>query len=427
MQQETIATDKNTGIVIVRGGKRLSGHVSVNGAKNAALPILIATLLSDEDSRISNVPQLDDVLTTLNLLTTLGKKVIVNGNVVIVSSGSTPKTTAPYELVKKMRASVLVMGPLLARWHQAKVPLPGGCAIGSRPIDLHLSGIEKLGGQVSLERGYVKLEAQELIGSRISLDYPSVGATENLMMTASLARGTTVIENAAMEPEVCDLGNCLSGMGAQITGLGSRIIEITGIEKLHGVEHNVIPDRIETGTLLLGCAIAGGEVTVEKTRPELLGATLTNLRKAGVHVRINNDSISVSNDGRPLPTDVETAPYPGFSTDIQPQWMALESIGTGVSIIVETIFESRFMHAGELQRMGANVKIKGRNAIIRGVEKLSGAPVAAPDLRAAAALILAGLAADGETEISGIQHLDRGYEHLVEKLHSLGADIRRSR
>jgi len=426
MQQETIATDKNTGIVIVRGGKRLSGHVSVNGAKNAALPILIATLLSDEDSRISNVPQLDDVLTTLNLLTTLGKKVIVNDNVVIVSSGSTPKTTAPYELVKKMRASVLVMGPLLARWHQAKVPLPGGCAIGSRPIDLHLSGIEKLGGQVSLERGYVKLEAQELIGSRISLDYPSVGATENLMMTASLARGTTVIENAAMEPEVCDLGNCLSGMGAQITGLGSRIIEITGIEKLHGVEHNVIPDRIETGTLLLGCAIAGGEVTVEKTRPELLGATLTNLRKAGVHVRINNDSISVSNDGRPLPTDVETAPYPGFSTDIQPQWMALESIGTGVSIIVETIFESRFMHAGELQRMGANVKIKGRNAIIRGVEKLSGAPVAAPDLRAAAALILAGLAADGETEISGIQHLDRGYEHLVEKLHSLGADIRRS-
>jgi len=424
MQHDT--RDTNTGMVIVRGGRRLSGHVSANGAKNAALPILITTLLSDEDSRISNVPQLDDVLTTLNLLITLGKKVIVNDNVVIVRSGGTPKTTAPYELVKKMRASVLVMGPLLARWHQAKVPLPGGCAIGSRPIDLHLSGIEKLGGQVSLERGYVKLSSQKLIGSRISLDYPSVGATENLMMAASLARGTTVIENAAMEPEVCDLGNCLCGMGAQITGLGSRIIKIVGVEELHGVEYRVIPDRIETGTLLLGCAIAGGEVTVEKTRPEFLGATLTNLRKAGVHIRINNDSISISNDGRPLPTDVETAPYPGFSTDIQPQWMAFESIGTGVSIVVETIFESRFMHAAELQRMGANIKIKGRNAIIRGVEKLSGAPVAAPDLRAAAALMLAGLAADGETEISGIQHLDRGYEHLVEKFHSLGADIRRS-
>ena len=425
MQQETRST--NTGVVVVRGGRRLSGHVSTNGAKNAALPILIGTLLSDEDSRISNVPQLDDVLTTIDLLTTLGKKVTVNGNVVMVNSGSTPRTTAPYELVKKMRASVLVMGPLLARWHQAKVPLPGGCAIGSRPIDIHLSGIEKLGGKVSLERGYVKLESQELIGSRISLDYPSVGATENLMMAASLARGTTVIENAAMEPEVCDLGSCLSGMGAQITGLGTGIIEITGVEKLHGVEHDVIPDRIETGTLLLACAIAGGEVTVEKTRPEFLGVTLTNLRKAGVHVQVDNDSISVSNDGRPLPTDVETAPYPGFSTDVQPQWMALASIGTGVSIIVETVFESRFMHAGELQRMGANIKIKGRNAIVRGVEKLSGAPVVAPDLRAAAALILAGLVADGETEISGIQYLDRGYEHLVEKLHSLGADIRRSK
>ncbi len=425
MQQATINT--NTSIVVVRGGRRLSGHVSTSGAKNAALPILIGTLLSDEDSWISNVPQLDDVLTTLDLLTTLGKKVTVNGTVIMVSSGSTPGTTAPYELVKKMRASVLVMGPLLARWHQAKVPLPGGCAIGSRPIDLHLSGIEKLGGKVSLERGYVKLESQELIGNRISLDYPSVGATENLMMAASLACGTTVIENTAMEPEICDLGNCLSGMGAQITGLGSRIIKITGVEKLHGVHHDVIPDRIETGTLLLGCAVAGGEVTVEKTRPEFLGATLTNLRKAGVHVQIGNDSISVSNDGRPLPTDVETAPYPGFSTDMQPQWMALESTGTGVSVVVETIFESRFMHAGELQRMGANIKIRGRNAIVRGVEKLSGAPVAAPDLRAAAALILAGLAADGETEISGVQHLDRGYEHLVEKLHSLGADIRRSK
>ncbi|HVO23712.1 MAG TPA: UDP-N-acetylglucosamine 1-carboxyvinyltransferase [Candidatus Margulisiibacteriota bacterium] len=411
----------------IRGGRRLKGEVTVEGAKNAALPILLASLLTSERCTFRNVPRVVDVRTTLRLLADLGARVDDSDGVINVQAERLARLEAQYELVKTMRASFLSLGPLLARFGQARVSTPGGCAIGSRPVDLHLDGLQKMGARVRIVHGYVEAEAEALRGARIYLDFPSVGATEHLVMVATLAEGTTTIEHAAREPEVVDLARALNAMGAKITGAGEDIITIEGVPKLHGVDFTIIPDRIEAGTFMMAAAITGGDVYVRGARSDHLQAVTLKLREAGVELQEDSEGIRVIGNGRLRSVDVKTMPYPGFPTDLQAQMMAVLSLADGRSVISETIFENRFMHVLELNRMGADIKVEGNNAIVRGVAVLSGAPVMATDLRASVCLVLAGLAADGATEVSRVYHLDRGYVRIEEKLSALGAGIRRVR
>ena len=409
----------------IRGGIRLRGKAQVSGSKNAALPCLFATILTNEPCVLSNVPLLEDIRTALRLLSTLGKDVRLEGNTVIVRSRGPLKTEAPYDLVRRMRASVLVMGPILARKGRAKVSFPGGCAIGARPINFHVDGFRRLGARIHLTAGYVEATARTLKGARIPLPFPSVGATENLMMAAALARGTTVITNAAREPEIDDLGRCLQSMGAKITGLGSSRIVIRGVKQLRGTNHNVIPDRIEAATLLIGAAATKGRVTVEGVAANHLQSLLRTLRKAGVKISTNGNSVRADASGRLAPVSVRTGGYPGFPTDMQAPWATFMSTVKGRSSVTETIFENRAMHVPELERLGADVRQKGQKTLINGGRRLSGCPVMASDLRAGAALVLAGLAARGKTRVLRVYHIDRGYERIEKKLSALGARIRR--
>ncbi len=413
--------------IIVTGGARLEGEVRISGAKNAVLPILCATLLADAPVRITNVPRLHDVLTTAKLLAGLGAGIDHDGDVMTVDPRSVNSHVAPYELVKTMRASVLVLGPLLAKYGDAEVSLPGGCAIGSRPVDLHIKGLQALGAEISVDHGFIKARSNgRLKGARHVFELVSVGATENVLMAAALADGTTVLENAAMEPEIVDLAACLVAMGAKIEGAGTSRIVIEGVEALHGCEHAVIADRIETGTFLVAAAMTGGRVTATHARPDTLDAVLDKLREAGADIMIDGDRITLDMQGkRPRAVNLTTAPHPAFPTDMQAQFMALDCVADGVGVINETIFENRFMHVNELVRLGADIRVDGHTAVVRGSEKLSGAPVMATDLRASASLILAGLVADGDTTIDRIYHLDRGYENIEAKLSALGASIRR--
>jgi UDP-N-acetylglucosamine 1-carboxyvinyltransferase len=420
--------------IIIEGGARLRGEVQISGAKNAVLPILCATLLADGPVEISNVPHLHDVVTTAKLLAGLGAGITIDQGTIgrgsesgiVVDPRSVDSHVAPYELVKTMRASVLVLGPLLAKYGAAEVSLPGGCAIGSRPVDQHLKGMQALGAEISVDHGFIKATARRLKGARVVFDMVSVGATENVLMAACLAEGTSVLENAAMEPEIVDLAQCLSALGADIEGAGSNRIVVRGVARLHGGRHSVLPDRIETGTFLVAAAMTGGRVTLKHTRPDTLDAVVDKLKEAGAEIVIDGDRITLDMHGRrPLAVNLSTAPHPAFPTDMQAQFMAMNCIADGVSVITETIFENRFMHVQELQRLGADIRVEGHTAIVRGVAQLSGAPVMATDLRASASLILAGLVADGETSIDRIYHLDRGYENIEEKLGGLGASIRR--
>jgi UDP-N-acetylglucosamine 1-carboxyvinyltransferase len=414
--------------IVVTGGVPLSGEVRISGAKNAVLPILCATLLADGPVDIGNVPHLHDVVTTIKLLRELGAQVehdIDNGHV-RVDARSVKSHVAPYELVKTMRASVLVLGPLLARYGAAEVSLPGGCAIGSRPVDQHIKGMQALGAEVSVDHGFIKAKSPRLKGGRVVFDMVSVGATENVLMAATLADGTSVLENAAMEPEIVDLADCLVAMGARIEGAGSNRITVHGVERLHGGKHDVVADRIETGTFLVAAAMTGGRIVCRAARPETLDAVIDKLTEAGAEIVEETDSITLDMHGkRPKAVNISTAPHPGFPTDMQAQFMALNCVADGVGIISETIFENRFMHVQELQRLGADIRIDGHTAIVRGLPRLSGAPVMATDLRASASLILAGLVADGDTVIDRIYHLDRGYERIEAKLSALGAKIKR--
>ncbi|MHB1203698.1 MAG: UDP-N-acetylglucosamine 1-carboxyvinyltransferase [Acidithiobacillus sp.] len=412
--------------LLLRGNGPLRGELRISGAKNAALPCLAATLLAREPVRIRNIPHLRDITTTLELLNTLGARILVDGQLGIeVDPRPVHSLVAPYELVKTMRASILVLGPLVARFGAAEVSLPGGCAIGSRPVNLHLTGLQALGAEITLEDGFVKARAKRLKGARIVMDMVSVTGTENLLMAATLADGYTTIENAACEPEVVDLARCLTAMGARIAGAGSSVIEIEGVAKLHGAEHSVLPDRIETGTYLVATAMAGGDVTLKRTDPRILDAVMAKLREAGARIDEGENSIRIRMDRRPGAVDLRTAPYPAFPTDMQAQFMAMNCIAEGRGVLTETIFENRFMHVSELQRLGADISTDGKVAVVRGVPRLRGAPVMATDLRASASLVLAGLVAEGETRIDRIYHLDRGYEVIEEKLSALGADIRR--
>ncbi len=412
--------------IVVEGGVPLHGEVRISGAKNAVLPILCAALLADAPVAIRNVPQLHDVRTTRRVLSELGAGVEADGDVVTVDPRSVHSHVAPYELVKTMRASVLVLGPLLARHGAAEVSLPGGCAIGSRPVDQHIKGMQALGAEVSVDHGFIKATAKRLRGARVVFDMVSVGATENVLMAAVLAEGTSVLENAAMEPEIVDLAECLKALGARIEGAGSSRIVVEGVERLHGGEHAVIADRIETGTFLVAAAMTGGRVTATHARPDTLDAVLDKLRQAGATVEVEGDRITLDMQGRrPRAVDITTAPHPAFPTDMQAQFMALDCIAEGAGVINETIFENRFMHVNELLRLGADIRVDGPTAVERGVDKRSGAPVMATDLRASASLILAGLVASGQTTIDRIYHLDRGYENIEAKLSALGARIRR--
>ncbi len=412
--------------LVIEGNQPLTGEVPISGAKNAALPIMAATILAPSTCKLTNVPRLNDIFTMCKLLKKLGLEVSHGENTVKINGESLDKNSAPYELVKKMRASVLVLGPLLARVGEAKVSLPGGCAIGARPIDLHLTGFEAMGAEITLEEGDIHARAPRLEGAEIYLDFPSVGATENLIMAASMAEGKTVIENAAREPEVADLARFINSLGGKIEGIGSDKLEITGVDELGGTSHQVIPDRIETGTYLVAGAITRGEITTVNTNPDHLRSVLNKLRQTGVTLEITSaGTIRVDAERRPGGVDIVTLPYPGFPTDMQAQFTALLSLGRETSTIKESIFEERFMHVLELQRLGADIKIDGNTATISGVESLEGAPVMATDLRASAALILAGLAAEGATEVRRIYHLDRGYENLEKKLENVGATIKR--
>ena len=410
--------------IIVRKSVGLNGNIRVDGSKNAILPILAATLLTEEECIIHDVPYLEDVQVMCKLLESLGANVEKEENTLKISVKDIKTCEAPYELISKMRASFLVMGPLLARCNSAKVYMPGGCAIGTRPIDLHLKGFKYLGADVKSESGYVNAATEKLTGNDIYLDFPSVGATENIIMAASLADGETVLENAAEEPEIVDLANFLNSMGANIVGAGTKTIRIKGVKKLHKTEHTIIPDRIEAGTYMVLAAATGGNVTIENVVSSHLQPVIAKLREAGATVEEYDDKIKILSDGSIKPVDIKTLPYPGFPTDMQAQFMAMLAIAEGTSIIHETIFENRFMHASELSRMGANVKIEGSSAILKGSSKLSGAKVKATDLRAGAALIIEGLIADGETEITEVYHIKRGYANIIEKLQSIGADIR---
>lgn len=413
--------------LIIDGGVRLSGDVRVAGAKNAALPILAATLLADGLMTVGNVPHLHDITTTMELLGRMGVHLTVDEKMRIEVDSSTIKDFyAPYELVRTMRASILVLGPLLARFGRADVSLPGGCAIGSRPVNLHIDGLRAMGAKVEVEGGYIRATAKRLTGARLVMDVVTVTGTENLMMAAALAKGETLIENAAREPEVVDLANCLNAMGAKIQGAGTDSILIDGVENLSGTNYQVLPDRIETGTYLVAAAITAGSIRVRDTKPSLIDSVLQKLRESGAEIETGEDWITLDMKGkRPRSVDVHTAPYPAFPTDMQAQFTALNSVAEGVGTITETVFENRFMHVQEMQRMGAKIRVEGNTAICSGVERLAGAPVMATDLRASASLVLAGLVAEGETVVDRIYHIDRGYENIEEKLAALGARIRR--
>ncbi|MGA8277182.1 MAG: UDP-N-acetylglucosamine 1-carboxyvinyltransferase [Rhodanobacteraceae bacterium] len=413
--------------IIINGGVPLNGEVRISGAKNAVLPILAACLLADGPVTIGNVPHLHDVTTTMELLGQMGVQLVLDERMKIhVDPRPADRYFAPYDLVKTMRASILVLGPLVAHFGEADVSLPGGCAIGSRPVNLHIRGLQALGAEVSVENGYIKARAKRLKGARINLDLVTVTGTENIMMAAVLAAGTTVIENAAMEPEVVDLANCLNAMGAKVHGAGTATLVIDGVENLSGTSYDVLPDRIETGTFLVAAAITGGRITAKHARPKTLDTVLCKLEDAGAHINTGEDWIELDMGGRrPRAVDITTAPYPAFPTDMQAQFSALNCVAEGVGVITETVFENRFMHAHELQRLGADIRLEGNCAVIQGVEHISGAPLMATDLRASASLVLAGLIADGDTVVDRIYHIDRGYENIEEKLGGLGARIRR--
>ena len=409
----------------IEGGRTLSGEVGISGAKNAALPILCASLLAADPIHLENVPDLKDVRTTLTLLKQMGVRAEMSGGAVSLDATHVDHPVAPYDLVKTMRASILVLGPLVARFGVARVSLPGGCAIGARPVDQHIKGLQAMGAEISIEHGYIEARAKRLTGARIVTDMITVTGTENLLMAAVLAEGETVLENAAREPEVGDLARLLVEMGAKIEGIGTDRLVIRGVEKLHGARHAVIPDRIEAGTFLCAVAAAGGDVTLRNVRPDTLDAVTAKLREAGVTIEEGDDWIRVRMHRRPSAVSVRTSEYPAFPTDMQAQFMALNAIAEGTAHVVETIFENRFMHVQELNRLGANITVDGNTALVMGVPKLSGAIVMATDLRASASLVVAGLVADGETLVDRIYHLDRGYDRMEEKLTRLGANVRR--
>ena len=413
--------------LIIHGGVPLNGEIAISGAKNAALPILSATLLTDESITIGNVPHLHDITTTIELLGRMGAQITVDEKMRIeIDNSQINNFFAPYELVKTMRASILVLGPLLARYGQADVSLPGGCAIGSRPVNLHLQGLAAMGADISVEGGYIRATADRLKGAHLSLDIVTVTGTENLMMAATLADGKTVIENAAREPEVTDLANCLNKMGANITGAGTDRIEIEGVESLHGADYSILPDRIETGTYLVAAAMTGGKIRLKNTTANLLESVLAKLTEAGANIEIEDNAIILDMEGeKPKAVDIHTSPFPGFPTDMQAQFTAMNCIAKGSGTITESVFENRFMHVHELQRMGADLKLEGNTTITEGVDQLTCAPVMATDLRASASLVLAGLVAEGETIVDRIYHIDRGYEMIEEKLSQLGANIKR--
>ncbi len=413
--------------LIIHGGTPLSGEISISGAKNAALPILSASLLTSDPVTIGNVPHLHDITTTIELLVRMGAQVTVDERMRIeIDNSQINNFFAPYELVKTMRASILVLGPLLARYGQADVSLPGGCAIGSRPVNLHIQGLASMGADITVEGGYIRASANRLKGAHLALDIVTVTGTENLMMAATLAEGTTVIENAAREPEVSDLAYFLNRMGAKINGAGTAHIEIEGVESLHGADYEILPDRIETGTYLVAAAMTGGDIKLKNTRPELLESVLAKLTEAGANLHVDENTIMLDMKGeKPRAVDIHTSPYPGFPTDMQAQFTAMNCIASGGGTITESVFENRFMHVHELQRMGANLKLEGNTTITEGVPQLTCAPVMATDLRASASLVLAGLVAEGDTVVDRIYHIDRGYETIEEKLSQLGADIKR--
>ncbi|MEI8117562.1 MAG: UDP-N-acetylglucosamine 1-carboxyvinyltransferase [Methylophilaceae bacterium] len=416
--------------LIIQGGNRLHGEVLISGAKNAALPILCAALLAETPLHLTSVPALKDVGSTIKLLEKMGVKVDRDADKVSLDASIIHSKEAPYEMVKTMRASILVLGPLLARFGQARVSLPGGCAIGSRPVDLHIKGLQAMGAEIHIEHGYIEattahLPNKRLQGARYYMDLVTVTGTENLMMAASLAQGTTVLENAAKEPEVVDMAECLIKMGANISGAGTDVITIIGVERLTGATHNVVCDRIEAGTYMVAVAMTGGEVKLLNVQPKLLDAVIEKLRDAGATVSCETDSITVKSDGQLKAVNIRTAPHPAFPTDMQAQFMALNTIAKGMSKVTETIFENRFMHVQEMQRLGADIDIEGNTALVKGVAFLDGATVMATDLRASASLVLAGLVARGETVIERIYHLDRGYENLEQKLNALGANVKR--
>lgn len=410
----------------IRANGALNGEITISGAKNAALPLLCASLLTRDTLHLTNVPMLRDVKTTQKLLQGMGARVLTdNVHEFEINCGHINNTCAPYDLVKTMRASILVLGPTLAHFGEAQVSLPGGCAIGSRPVDQHLKGLEAMGAEISIEHGYVKARAQQLQGAHIVMDMVTVTGTENLLMAATLANGTTVLENAAMEPEVTDLADCLVKMGAKIQGIGTPTLTIQGVDRLHGCSHSVVPDRIEAGTFLCAVAMTGGKVVLKKAAPKTMQAVLEKLSEAGAIIEAGDDWISIDMQQRPKAVDIRTLPYPAFPTDMQAQFMAMNAIATHSSKVVETIFENRFMHVPELNRMGAQISAEGNTAIIQGVEQLSGTTVMATDLRASASLVLAGLVASGETIVERIYHLDRGYENIEQKLGDVGAIIER--
>ena len=419
----------------IQGGTPLRGEVRISGAKNAALPILCASLLTRDPLQLGNVPDLNDVATMRKLLQQMGVAIEMSGGQMVLSAANLDKLEAPYEMVKTMRAAILVLGPLVARFGEARVSLPGGCAIGSRPVDLHIKGLQAMGAEIHIEHGYIHAQVPQgkgrssgggrLKGARIFFDLVSVTGTENLMMAAVLADGVTVLENAAREPEVVDLANCLIAMGAKIEGAGSDTISIIGVEKLHGASHRIMPDRIESGTFLVAAAAAGGDITLTDARADILENVLEKLQEAGATIQVANGTINLKMNQRPKAVNVRTSPYPAFPTDMQAQFMAMNTIAEGSAMVVETIFENRFMHVQELRRLGAQIDVEGNTAVIKGCAKLEGATIMATDLRASACLVIAGLVAQGETIVDRIYHLDRGYEHIEAKLSALGAQIRR--
>ncbi len=412
--------------LLIEGGVPLAGEVSISGAKNAALPLLCAALLTEAPLHLSNVPHLNDVSTMLRLLVQMGVEVTLDEkNGIVLNAGGLNKPEAPYDMVKTMRASILTLGPLLARTGQARVSLPGGCAIGARPVDIHIRGLQAMGAEIHVEHGYILARAKRLRGAKIFCDLVTVTGTENLMMAAALADGVTVIENAAREPEVTDLANCLNAMGAKVSGAGSDVISIEGVERLSGARHRIMPDRIETGTFLVAAAVTGGRVRLNGTHCGILDAVVEKLREAGAKIDCHEDAIEISAKAPLNAVSLRTAPYPAFPTDMQAQFMAMNCVARGTAVMTETIFENRFMHAQELRRLGADIEISGNTAVVKGVPRLDGARVMATDLRASACLVVAGLVAQGETLIDRIYHLDRGYEHIEEKLMQLGARIRR--
>jgi UDP-N-acetylglucosamine 1-carboxyvinyltransferase len=414
--------------LLIQGGVPLRGEIRISGAKNAALPILCAAILTPDTLRVQNVPHLRDVTTTLSLLAQMGVEVSLDEKLGLgLTAASLHSRVAPYDLVKTMRASVLVLGPLLARFGEARVSLPGGCAIGLRPVDQHIKGLQAMGAQIDIEHGYMLARAARLQGARIVMDLITVTGTENLMMAATLAEGTTIIENAAREPEVVDLAKCLIAMGARISGHGTDTVTIHGVERLHGCTYKVMPDRIETGTFMVAAAATGGDVRLKQTCPDALDAVVAKLTESGVHIDRGEDWLTVTSNGGLKSVSVRTAPYPAFPTDMQAQFMALNTVAHGTAVITETVFENRFMHVQELRRLGAEVEVEGNTAVVKGVRGLSGATVMATDLRASACLVVAGLVAEGDTLVDRIYHLDRGYECIEEKLSQLGARIKRVR